>query len=81
MSRKVTSGGYLQENPKRTEWGLLRATTILNTTWVHSNLVKQCWYNQCWYNQRMIAFRYLETLIEAFRRSAKKGKELYSSDT
>ena len=28
------------ESPKRTEWGLLEMTTILNTARIHSNLVE-----------------------------------------
>jgi len=44
---------------------------IQNTIRVHFNLVEQYWYNH-----RMIVFRYLGTLIEIFRRLAKKEKKL-----
>ena len=52
------------ESPKKTEWGLLEVTTILNTTKIYSN------------NQGMIVTRWSETLIEVPRIFTKKGKEL-----
>ena len=58
-------------SPKRTEWGLLEVTTILNTTRHHSNLAEQCWYNQ-----GIIVTKLLGTLMEASRRFTQKGKKL-----